>query len=221
MDNSSPQRVVIHATKRSIAPEQRAGLIFVVVAGSLTSILGLFFVLEHVSSPFLMTYEGPVFETTAEKQAKEITSQKTRDTDGDGLTDYNELYLYKTSAYLADTDGDGYSDQSELSGGTNPNCPTGATCEASATISNTASPSFVSDLSNPIDASGLTGAVAIDPIEELKNLTIPQIRELLIQSGADKATVDAMTDDQVQMLYDSALAQLNSGTGTATTTTTP
>lgn len=216
-----PQRVIIHAAKRSMAPEQRAGLIFVVVAGSLTSILGLFFVLKHVSSPFLMTYEGPVFETTAQKQAKEIEAQKTADTDGDGLTDYNELYVYKTSAYLADTDGDGYSDQTEITGGTNPNCPTGATCETLAAPSNTTSPSFVSDLSQPVDTSGLTGASTTDQMEALKNMTVAQIRQLLVQSGADQATIDSMTDEQVQALYDSALAQLNSGTGTTPVTTTP
>jgi len=36
------------------------------------------------------------------------------DTDGDGLSDRDELLLYKTSPLLADTDGDGWSDYAEI-----------------------------------------------------------------------------------------------------------
>jgi hypothetical protein len=32
---------------------------------------------------------------------------KTKDTDGDGLSDWDEIHVYKTSPYLEDTDGDG------------------------------------------------------------------------------------------------------------------
>lgn len=36
------------------------------------------------------------------------------DTDGDGLSDRDEIFLYKTSPLLADTDGDGWSDYAEV-----------------------------------------------------------------------------------------------------------
>ncbi len=42
------------------------------------------------------------------------------DTDGDGLTDAEEVQTYGTSPVIADTDGDGQSDASELAAGTNP-----------------------------------------------------------------------------------------------------
>src|SRR3989344_3458461 len=45
-----------------------------------------------------------------------------KDTDGDGLNDYDELYIYKTSPYLEDSDSDGVSDSAEIQKGTNPNC---------------------------------------------------------------------------------------------------
>ncbi len=43
------------------------------------------------------------------------------DTDGDGLSDYNELYVYGTDPNDDDTDGDGYDDAEELEEDTDPN----------------------------------------------------------------------------------------------------
>jgi len=42
------------------------------------------------------------------------------DTDGDGLSDYDEVKIYGTSPILADTDGDGMTDAHELIAGTSP-----------------------------------------------------------------------------------------------------
>ena len=42
------------------------------------------------------------------------------DSDGDGLTDYEEVHTYNTDPQDADTDGDGYLDGEEVAGGYNP-----------------------------------------------------------------------------------------------------
>ncbi len=42
------------------------------------------------------------------------------DTDGDGLTDYEEIYVYGTDPLNPDTDGDGFSDGQEIEMGTDP-----------------------------------------------------------------------------------------------------
>lgn len=44
----------------------------------------------------------------------------TTDTDGDGLSDYEEVNTWKTDPSLSDTDGDGYDDATEVKGGYNP-----------------------------------------------------------------------------------------------------
>lgn len=43
------------------------------------------------------------------------------DTDGDGLTDYQELFVYGTNPTRRDTDGDGIEDNVEIANGTDPN----------------------------------------------------------------------------------------------------
>ena len=44
----------------------------------------------------------------------------TTDSDHDGLTDYQEIYIYHTDPHNPDTDGDGYSDGTEVKNGYNP-----------------------------------------------------------------------------------------------------
>lgn len=45
---------------------------------------------------------------------------KSQDTDGDGLTDLDEINKYKTHYLFSDTDGDGHSDGEEIKNGFNP-----------------------------------------------------------------------------------------------------
>ena len=42
------------------------------------------------------------------------------DSDGDGLSDYDEIHLYHTDPHLADTDGDGHPDGQEVASGYSP-----------------------------------------------------------------------------------------------------
>ena len=51
-----------------------------------------------------------------------------KDTDGDGLWDWDEINVYYTSIYLEDTDSDGILDKDEVDGGGNPNCSEGQDC---------------------------------------------------------------------------------------------
>lgn len=49
------------------------------------------------------------------------TSPTNRDTDGDGLSDGDEVFKYHTNPNLKDTDGDGFDDAFEISTGFDPN----------------------------------------------------------------------------------------------------
>jgi hypothetical protein len=47
--------------------------------------------------------------------------------------------------------------------------------------------------------------------DQAENLSVEEIRQLLRQSGADPAIVDALSEEQIQELYTSTLSNLNTG----------
>ncbi len=218
MENQTPRKpVVIVKNPPNRTKEQQAGFLFIAISGVCAIILGSFYVMNHVNSPFDNNYEGPRFLTTAERDAQLIEEQKTRDTDGDGLTDYDELYLYRTSPYLYDTDGDGIPDPVEIQAGTDPNC-IGDSCDS---LNDTqAAPSQIdfsdigqtaqtaqSVLASPI-VTGVVDAPVNDTEPGIDTLTVAQIRELLVVYGSTQEQVDALSDEQVQAVYQSALREI-------------
>lgn len=75
----------------------------------------------------LTTQESP--EEVQQKVQKVVERAQTSidetrlDSDRDGISDYDEKYIYGTDPNNPDTDGDGYSDGSEILGGFDPNNP--------------------------------------------------------------------------------------------------
>jgi len=128
-----------------------------------------------------------------------VLAQQQKDTDGDGLSDYDELNVYSTSPYLADSDSDGISDKEEIDGGHDPNCPGSDTCFRVET-------GLSQDLSQA-DQTTLLNAQS-DP-------TV--LRELLLKNGFPKTQLDSITDEQLLSTYQQAIAGQNpttdSGTG--------
>ena len=57
---------------------------------------------------------------TNAEEAKLGANPEVADTDGDGLSDYEEVKIYKIDPLKADTDGDGYKDGDEVKNGYNP-----------------------------------------------------------------------------------------------------
>lgn len=105
----------------------------------------------------------------------ELNALKTKDTDHDGLSDYDELITTHTSPYLKDSDGDGTDDKAELNGGTDPNCPFGKIC------------SSFSLLTSPTDVNG--------------NLTPAFLREALHSAGVPQAQLDQTDDATLLQIY--------------------
>lgn len=62
--------------------------------------------------------DGDIVATTSEEdlvvENGEENNLETIDSDGDGLSDYDEIYIYGTNPYIIDTDGDGLSDYDEV-----------------------------------------------------------------------------------------------------------
>jgi len=123
--------------------------------------------------------------------AKTLTLQG-QDTDADGLSDYDELYVYQTSPYLEDSDSDGYKDLQEIQSNNDPNCPKGVVCSSSAANVN------------------VNGALT-DSLENLSNLSPEQLRTLLIQQGLKPEDVAKLDDATLKQTFQETLK--NSQTG--------
>lgn len=115
---------------RSASPHERVNLLLGLVAiGAL--FLGVWQIRTLINLPF--NANSPA--TTASQsinnaimEGPDVEALKNKDTDGDSLSDYDEIYIYKTSPYLKDTDSDGYDDKTEVTTGNDPLCPKGQVC---------------------------------------------------------------------------------------------
>ena len=154
-----------------------------------------------------------------------------KDTDNDGLSDWDELYVHKTSPFIEDSDSDGYSDGQEIQLGKDPNCPTGHNCGGG---------SFVDDpgtqLANPsaptsdVDA-GLFGDFDLETLQQasdqlpdvnfgdLENLNDPSLldifsgnsnaatlRSMLLDAGLDANMLNQISDEDLMGAYQDTLA---------------
>lgn len=125
------------------------------------------------------------------------------DTDGDGLSDYEERTLYGTSVYLADTDGDGLSDRKETTDGSDPLCATGESCDKS--IENT---QLVSDDTLNLQIGIASSTTNVD--EMLQSMmsgqaSAAQLRFLLSEGGADETMLEQLSDEDLLAAYQDML----------------
>jgi len=144
---------------------------------------------------------------------------KNKDTDGDGLSDYEELNFYGTSPYLKDTDSDGYPDNVEIEQGEDPTCPRGKQCHDNA-VENSPSVDKV-DFGKEADISDLGKYLSnesannnqnsqIDP--QLANLlsgkaTADELRKILIKSGVPEEEVNKIDDKTLIQTYQESLSE--------------
>lgn len=155
---------------------------------------------------------------------------KRRDTDGDGISDWDEERMFGTSPYLRDTDGDALADNVEIASGGNPNCPSSKVCAApkldvSSLVSSSSYPFFGGDLTTENTGNTLladfqrgmnqtrsdivkTTNASSTYLEPTLVRDAREIRKVLKESGQVEASVlDQISDEQLLQLYDQAIAQ--------------
>lgn len=142
-----------------------------------------------------------------EQSSIDIEALKSKDTDGDGLNDFEEQYLALTSPYLDDTDGDGIIDSQELARGTNPSCPEGQTCFQNVPVNPTA---IDSTLPSPggkmVPGAQNDAAVELQKvISEFQNKTPEQIRSFLIDQGISASQLQGLSDAALKNIYATSL----------------
>ena len=101
---------------------------------------------------------------------------------------------------MRDTDGDGISDGIEIAAGTNPACAEGDTCDTQIEDLNTGI-----QRAEDIDVPTSEADVLVSQIEDL---TPFEIRQLLVQTGADADTLSQIPDNQLKDAFSETLEEL-------------
>lgn len=184
-------------------------------------ILSTVYVRSHVLSPFRISNNvlkpAQEFLALQSEKANELEASKRKDSDRDGLSDYSELYVYRTSPYLGDTDSDGIPDAIEIAQSSDPNCPAGSTCiqldnqqpagASSSTFSDLIDVTQFNDPNMPLEIQN-----AQKFILEAKNpseMTPTQIREVLLQySLVSPESLQVLSDDEVKAVYATTYARV-------------
>lgn len=133
---------------------------------------------------------------------------KNRDSDYDGLSDFEEIYIYQTSAYLEDSDGDKITDSNEIKDGTDPLCALGDICGVDQLEKEMLQKEELIEMLYADEDSAL--------VDELTNIDIATmdidiLRQSLLNSGLSQSELDQISDTDLRQLYESALGTYQAG----------
>jgi len=189
-DEGSPKGYGKTPEKTSDEAAQRQRLFSVVLAvGVAGLVIGGLYLFNSINAQFPKAKD---VNTNAQLSDAEVINElKNSDTDGDGLSDYDELFKYNTSPFLKDSDSDGVTDNQEIQKGTDPNCPTeitGKTC-------------------GPVATSNANGNTNVSTSSQAAAL-----REALKRSGAPANVVDNTDDQTLLRQYQTSVYGTNSNT---------
>lgn len=151
-----------------------------------------------------------------------------KDTDSDGLSDWDELNVYRTSPYLEDSDSDGFTDKKELDSGNDPNCPNGRNCAGTGLVEGDKEVTQAEDAnSNPLagenstsdnllnilggSLQGQTGAATGSASTGMEGVLsgaadAAGLRKMLLDAGMDKNLLDKLSDDDLMKAYQEMLS---------------
>jgi len=166
--------------------------ILILMIGFFAVIIGGVSMWVNLANPFASIIKQGMEQdrVLAAQQQADLAVQRSKDTDGDGLSDYDEINLYHTSPYLKDSDGDGIDDKTEVLRGSDPNCPEGQNCFTSDAGSSSSSvPLLQTSISNPSI-----------------NITPDYIRQMMKQNGATDAQLSALSDADLMTEFNNYLA---------------
>ena len=138
---------------------------------------------SSIKKPFAIGAERYNIEqpVTSEIDLNDVETLKKLDTDKDNLSDYLEIYVYGTSAYIEDTDSDGLLDGAEVVSGNNPLCGQAEGCT---------SESIIAPASNTTNS-----LLALYSSEE-------QLRQGLMQLGFTEADLAPLSQQDMMELYE-------------------
>ncbi|MCX6794462.1 MAG: thrombospondin type 3 repeat-containing protein [Candidatus Falkowbacteria bacterium] len=189
---------------KGLFKSQKNTVIILAASAVFIIVFGVWQVSARINRPF--NYQTAT--VTDLSNADYINLLKNTDTDKDGLSDYDEIYVYKTSPYLEDTDSDGLSDKQEVDNGTDPNCPQGKDCSAAIDTSTAAT---INASGTPADAGSSIGLNSTSANEAALQSALngqsdaAALRQLLIESGKTVEELSQISDADLMRSYQEIL----------------
>jgi len=169
-------------------------LFFLSVISLFVLALGFFQIRGAIYGPFRgfeKSNEGKKTALTQEEILFILSEQaKQEDADEDGVSDYDEAYVYNTSPYIQDSDSDAFSDLEEIEAGSDP-------------LDSTSTPYRKA---KDGEESNLSGEFWAEPTE-IEEFSLDEIKIFLIQAGIAKEIVDSMDDNELKRLYNNTIEE--------------
>jgi hypothetical protein len=178
--------------KTGLTLEQKFGFVFLLIFAVLFLVLSFFQLRNNLYRPYALTSNVP--DTLIKEKFSDPTEAlHYRDTDKDGINDFEEIYVYGTSAYLDDTDSDGVNDKDEISQGRNPICAEGTSCDKQ-----NAESLPVQILESWIKNPDSTTTTLFDAQQYLNNPA--ELKKLLLASGISEESLSGLTDEELKSI---------------------
>lgn len=181
---------------------RKAAVIFLAVLGVFFVGLGFYQMSSRIKRPFKISDSVNGGGSAEERYLSVLQS---RDTDGDGLFDYDEINIHKTSVYLEDSDSDGLSDYDEIKSMSDPNCPKGTDCYGLA--SNFENSTSSAEVILPEIASSSVGTETSTDEDKLiegistGEVDISILRSLLLANGFSEEDLNKISDEDLKTVY--------------------
>jgi hypothetical protein len=153
--------------------------------------------------------------TSTNSENSSNSDLKLVDTDGDSLSDWDELFTYGTSPYLEDTDSDELTDYEEVMVyKTDPSCLEGQVCSGTLNQSDS---QVVNNTSEVLDnyyqevASTSENTVTTEDISAYLNsgsVDTSYLRQLLIEEGFSQSDLENISDEDLVSAYKDVVDKL-------------
>lgn len=184
---------------------QKIASLFLVIFGVFLISFSFFQLNNKIRDPFKLENSNNNEITQEEKINFHLAVLENMDTDKDGLSDYEEIYVYDISPYLEDTDSDGLSDFEEIQRGSDPNCTEGEDCSIIGNIQTTIDENKeYTDVYDNNDVE-ITGDKTIDDalVDTIISgeVNVAVLRELMLANGFSQEELDQITDEDLEMIY--------------------
>lgn len=227
----------------SLTTHQKFGLgIFVVIAAA-TFVFGYFRIHKNIILPLYQPESYFTIRTTQELEDERQKMLKEQDTDSDSISDFDELYVFRTSPFLQDSDSDGIDDGDEIEDQTDPNCPRGKTCNQRSVASvlgagaetvepgGGSSSTFTPESSQDDTPAGISEEAIMEIVietfgdpetltpeyiaEKLTSMESDELRTFLVNIGIPKDILDQTDDATIRALLQQTLKEAYEETGAA------